>query len=63
MYEVEFPDGQRAPYATNQIVEEIYSTVDADGRLDIIFKDIIDHRRDSNYAVKNGDEFYSHKGR
>ena len=63
MYEVEFPDGQRAHYAANHIAEEIYSTVDADGRRDLIFEDVIDHRRDSKYAVKKGDEFYSYKGR
>lgn len=42
MYKVEIPDGQQAPYAANQIAEEINSTVDADGRHDLIFEDVID---------------------
>ena len=60
MYEVEFPDGQRAPYAANQIAAEIYLQVDPDGHRDAIIEDIIDHYRDSKYAVKKEHEFYSH---
>ena len=63
MYEVEFPDGQRAPYAANQIAAEIYSQVDPDGHRDAIIEDIIDHCRDSKYAVKKEHEFFSHRGR
>ena len=32
MYEVEFPDGTRAPYAANKIAQEIYSEVNFEGR-------------------------------
>ena len=36
MYEVEFPDGQRDPYAANQIAAEIYLQVDPDENCDAI---------------------------
>ena len=63
MYEVEFMDGERAPYAANVIVQEIYSSVDPEGRRDLIIEEIVDYSRDPKYAVKKGDEFFHSKGR
>ena len=62
MYEVEFEDGQRAPYAANQIAAEIYSQVDDEGRRSLIINDIIDHRFDSKYAVPKSKAYFHHQG-
>ena len=63
MYKVEFPNGERAPYAANQKAAEIYLQVDPDGHPDLIIEDVIDHYCDSKYAVKKGDKSYSHHGK
>ena len=60
-YEVEFMDGERAPYTANVVVQEIYSSVDPEGRRDIIIQDIVDYAIDSKYAVKKGNEFFYNK--
>ena len=52
MYEVEFLDGTRAPYAANKIAQEIYSEVDFEGRQDLILDEIIDHEVDLSKAIK-----------
>ena len=58
MYEVEFMDGERAPYAANVITQEIYSSVDPEGRRDILIEEIVDYAQDFKYAVKKGCEFF-----
>lgn len=64
IYEVEFMDGERAPYAANVIAQETYSSVDPEGHRDLIIKEIVDYvQQDSKYAVKKGDEFFYNKGR
>ena len=63
MYEVEFPDGERAPYAANVIAQEIYTSVDPDGRRDAIIDEIVDYDRNAKYAVKKENEFFYSKGR
>ena len=63
MYEVEFANGTRAAYAANVIAQEIYSSVDAEGRKEQIIDEIIGYDRDKNYAVSKGKEFFFSKGR
>ena len=61
MYEIEFTDGTRAPYAANKIAQEIYSEVYFEGRRDIILDEIIDHEVDWSKAIKKEDQFFYHK--
>ena len=51
-------DGERAPYAANVITQEIYSSVDPEGRRDILIEEIVDYAQDFKYAVKKGCEFF-----
>ena len=46
-YEVEI-DGIPHEYAANTIAENLFSQVDSEGRRQLIFKAIIDHRKDNN---------------
>ena len=64
---IEMPEnesnGTRAAYAANVIAQEIYSSVDAEGRKEQIIDEIIGYNRDKNYAVSKGKEFFFSKGR
>ena len=44
VYEVELPDGTYADYHANNLIENIYNSVDNNGHNEIILEDIIDHR-------------------
>ena len=63
MYEVEFDDGQCAAYAANVIAQEIYSSVDAEGRKEAIIEEIIGFDRNSKYAVPKEKQFFYLKGK
>ena len=63
MYEVEFPDGQRIPYAANQIAAEIYAQVDTEGICNIMIDAIIDHNINTKHAVTKSKAFFYHKGK
>ena len=56
VYEVECPDGHKASFAVNSIVENIFSQFDGEGNRHILFEDIIDHRNDGS-EVNNQDAF------
>ena len=51
MDEVEFPDGEIRPYATNLIPKNIWSQVDPEGQRYVIFESIIDHHVNSSIAI------------
>ena len=52
IYEVEYPDGSVAEYATNVITECLYSQMDDNGNYDFILSCITDHRCNSNSISK-----------
>ena len=54
-YSVEFHDGSYADYATNVLIENLYSQVDADGNTSTFLKAIIDHcKLDDAVPMSNG---------
>ena len=44
IYEVEFPDGTYSEYATNVLLENLYSHIDDDGYHNMTMKGIVDHQ-------------------
>ena len=44
MYEVEYPDGYKASLYANSIAENIFSQVDGEGNIHVLFEDIVDQR-------------------
>jgi hypothetical protein len=48
LYEVEYLDGHRAALSANTIAENILAQVDHDGHRQLLFDQIIDHRKDGN---------------
>ncbi|MEM7375832.1 MAG: hypothetical protein AAF587_45000, partial [Bacteroidota bacterium] len=55
-YIIEYPDGAQEEYTANMIAENIYSSVDSEGKSFAIMKEITDHRRD-NSALKPHEGF------
>ena len=55
IYEVEFPDGSYQEYATNTLVENLFSHVDSDGMHHALLKGIIDHKQlDNAVSMEEG---------
>jgi hypothetical protein len=48
MYKVEMQDGVVLEHTANMIAKNLHSQIDEDGKRYLIFKAIIDHRRDNN---------------
>ena len=57
IFKVEFEDGHNAFYTANQILAEIYASVDSEGYRMSIMKEIVDHDEDIDKSV-NKDEMY-----
>ncbi|MGH7955268.1 MAG: hypothetical protein ACREOZ_04835, partial [Gloeomargaritales cyanobacterium] len=55
-YVVRWPDGEEDDFAYNMIAEHLYSQVDVDGNQYQIFRDIIDHRKNTR-AVDKADQY------
>lgn len=51
VYEVEFPDGSYAEYASNILTENLYSQIDDDSYSYSLLSNIIDHQRDDKIAL------------
>ena len=56
MYIVEFPDGDQQELTYNNIVQHLYSQVDAEGNQYFLYKDIINHRK-TRSAVEKKDQY------
>lgn len=63
VYEVEFPDGEVMEYAANVIAENLYTQVDEEGRHQVVFDEIVDHKatdramsqsEEDLFIIKNG---------
>ena len=55
IYEVEFPDGNIWEYNTNVIAENLYASLDEQGKTLSLFSEIINHRKDdSAITTENG---------
>ena len=52
IYEVKYPDGSTAEYATNVITEYLYSQLDGNGNFDFTLSCIADHRCNSDAISK-----------
>ena len=52
VYEVEMPDGTYADYHANNLIENIYNSVDDHGHAELFLDDIIDHRANENAVLK-----------
>lgn len=63
VYEVEFLDGERQQIAYNILAEHLLSQVDEEGRQYQLFKEIVDHRRDSRKAVEKSDQYFQRNGK
>ena len=46
MYKLEYKDGHKALLAANAIAENMFSQVDGEGNMHVLFQDIFDHRYD-----------------
>jgi hypothetical protein len=53
LYEVQMQDGAIIEYAANTIAENLYSQIDEQGNKHLIFKAIIDHRRDNSTVLEH----------
>jgi hypothetical protein len=63
VFEVIFPDGHVAEYATNVIAENMFAMVDDEGYETAIIKSIVDHRCDHNKALREQEAWItSHNG-
>lgn len=63
VFEVVFPDGHIAEYATNVIAENMFAMVDEEGYETAIIKSIIDHRCDPKKALSKQEAWtISHNG-
>ena len=62
IYEVEYPDGSAAEYATNVITECLYSQTDDNGNYDFTLSCITDHRCNSNAIPKSEGWFNTKTG-
>ena len=58
---VEFEDSHHQIYTANQIAAEIYSSVDAEGYMTFIMKEIVDHDENINVFVKSDDMYFVNK--
>jgi hypothetical protein len=56
MYEVEYPNGQKASLAANVIAENLFAQVNNEGNRHVLFGEIIDHQTDGT-EVKQQDAF------
>jgi hypothetical protein len=56
MYEIVMDDGAIAEYTANMIAENLYAQIDEEGKRHLIFKDIVDHRQDSNAVLERHDD-------
>jgi hypothetical protein len=54
LYDVGFDDGRVGTYSANIIAQKIFEQVDSDGHVQVIFNDIIDHRKGTD-AVPTDD--------
>jgi Reverse transcriptase (RNA-dependent DNA polymerase) len=61
-YQVEFDDGDVLEYSANVIAENLYSSVDSEGRRHVILDSIIDHKADAS-AMEKADAFTELKGK
>jgi len=61
-FEVELGDGLVSEYATNLIAENIYAQCNEEGRKHMIFKEIINHRKDSSAIPKEEGYIVSSSG-
>ena len=52
VYEVEMPDGTYADYSANNLIENIYNSVDDNGHTEVFLEDIIDHRANDEAISK-----------
>jgi hypothetical protein len=53
MYQVEMQDGAILEYTANMIAENLHSQIDEEGKRYLIFKAIIDHRRDNSTVLEH----------
>jgi preprotein translocase subunit Sss1 len=61
-YEVEFADGDVLEYAANVIAENLYSSVDQDGKRFVLMDSIVDHKM-NELALTKADAFIELKGK
>jgi hypothetical protein len=61
-YQVEFDDGDVLEYSANVIAENLYSSVDREGKRHVLLDSIIDHKTEAN-AMKKEDAFVELKGK
>ena len=47
-YEVQFDDGSTETFASNIIMENIYTQVDDEGKMFVLMDEIIDHKKDDS---------------
>ena len=62
LYALEFADNEERTHAANVIADNIYTKVNQFSRCDLIFIDIINHHRNSKYAVKKKDQHVTING-
>jgi hypothetical protein len=62
LYDVEFDDGRVGTYSANIIAQNIFEQVDSDGNIQVIFDDIINHRKGTD-AVPTDDGFEVYNNR
>eukprot|EP00934_Nitzschia_sp_Nitz4_P008127 Nitzschia sp. Nitz4//scaffold260_size33533//228//6137//NITZ4_007876-RA/size33533-snap-gene-0.41-mRNA-1//-1//CDS//3329544674//8117//frame0 len=56
-YEIEFPDGQVAEYSANVLAENMWSQSDVEGRQYLLLKEIVDHKKDEDVAVRESERW------
>ena len=60
-YEVELEDGSIQRYTANIIAENLFAQCDDEGRMHLVFNEIIDHRRDPKTSKTNAEARLSSK--
>ena len=50
-YDIEYLDGHKESLAVNTIAENLFSKVDEEGNIFVIFEDIVDHRVGGTYNI------------
>ncbi len=61
-YEVEFGDGSTSEYTANLVAKNIYAQCDDEGKKHMVFKEIVDHRKDQSAISKEGGFIVSTNG-
>ena len=62
VYDIEYLDGHKESLAANTIAEYLFSQVDEEGNIFVIFDDIVYHRVGGTYIIHKGAFIISNNG-